>query len=450
MAERHKGRCLNGDDMGLGKTMQSTHAAEYYRHGGTAIVICPNPVKYGWQTEIAKHTGLDSYVCNGRQPPANAPKPTKLPPYIIINWEILDGWVEYLMQIDASVAILDEVQYAKNLQAQRTKAMIKVCNNIKYIFPLSGTPIENGPMEFYPILHLMWPDEFPSKRQFGMRYCNPVFTRWGIQYKGATRMRELNSRLRQLGWVRRLRTEVLDQLPPIQRVTVPIQLKQYGKYRKAETNFIKWLHKHKPTKARRLTKSAAFAMVRLNTLLQIAAELKIKDVFEWIDNFLATTNEKLCVYGHNRDFLEKIHARYKSQSVLYYGGLSHKKREHAKDTFVKDPKCRLFIGSILAAGTGINGLQTVCSKILVAQLYWVGVKLLQLEGRLWRIGQMNPVTAYYMVADRTAELFMAYAIWEKQGYLNKILDGKSSKKHEFSVLERVFKQFYKKRQKGKR
>lgn len=765
MTDRHNGRCLNGDDMGLGKSMQSAHAAEPYRHGSPAIVICPNPVKYGWRDEIKKHLGLDSYVCNGRTPPATLPK--KMPPYIIINWEILEGWVEALKKFAPNVIIPDECfpyetkvltergqlpigficenqlkikvasvckdgtieyqpithhfqlarktrlvkikfnndmelvctenhqvwtsegyknaielisgtrvrmvwgnfsykegnnqkilqhellskmenerpgnaqnllhqgkthsskkrpsrvlekrtrqkakkkeqttnastqsftqskssgacvafqnaqrdtrrveiksgrqrkskqtakkvtqtsrtelerricgentrtsisptlqnrhsesqtqnrrgvgrifsylegakttgqkkeqitkeirvesveilksdirsnpktcnsqnqtsqtktvycievnknhnffadkilvsncQYAKNLQAKRTKALVRLCNGVPYIYPLSGTPIENGPMEFYPILHLLWPLEFPSKKEFGTRYTNPIFTPWGIQYKGAQRMKELNLRLKQFGWVRRLRTDVLKQLPPIQRTTVEVNLKNFRKYKAAETNFVKWLHKHKPTKARRLTKSAAFAMVRLNYLLQLAAELKMNHVFEWIDNFLETSNEKLCVYGHNRDFLEQIHKRYKGKSVLYYGGMSHKKREHAKGTFVKDPKCRLFIGSILAAGTGINGLQHVCSKILIAQLYWVGVKLLQLEGRLWRIGQTNPVTAYYMIAQDTVELIMAQAIWSKQGMLNKILDGKFGKQQEFSVLERVFKRLYRKK-----
>lgn len=434
--DRHEGRCIVADDMGLGKSMQSLHGSKSYRRKRPAIIICPAPVKYGWRDEIKKHRNEDCMVLEGRKVPRSTPK--RLPPYIVVNWEILNDWLPWLLQIGACVVIIDELHYGKNSDTHRGKAMLKLCADVPCIVPLSGTPIENGPIEFYPILHLLWPKEFPSKRAFGMRYCNPTFTKWGIQYKGASHMKELNRRLRKLGWVRRLRTDVLDELPPIQRVLVDAKMEHPKEYNQAANHFVRWLHKHKPGKIHKL-KDRTFAMQRLNYLLQIVAEQKLKWEFKWIDNFLETSNEKLCIYGHHRKILEAVHEKYASNSVLWYGGQSKKKRAEIKHRFVNDPKCRLFIGSILAAGTGIDGLQLICSKLLLIQLYWVGVKLLQLEGRLWRLGQKDPVTAYYALAKNTVETKLAKTIWEKQEILKKILDGDFSSKQEFDILKEVFK-----------
>lgn len=436
LADRHDGRCILADDIGLGKTRQSARASQFYLHGRPGIVICPAAVKWGWEVEIRKHLGFDAWVCEGKTPPKSMP--THLPPFVIINWEILHYWVDALRALKPNVVIPDEIHYGKSREALRTKALVKLCKDVPFIFPLSGTPIENGPIEYFPILNILWPQEFPSFRQFGMRYCAPTFTKWGVKYTGATHTRELNRRLKKLGMVRRLRTDVMKDLPPLQRVTIDVKLKNMKEYREAESNIIRWLHKHKPNKAHKLKNSAAMAMVRLNYLLQMVAEQKLPAVFEWIDNFLATSTEKICVYGHHRKFLEAIHTHY-PESVICYGGQTKKKRKNAIGTFVNDPKCRIFVGSILAVGTGINDLQLVCSKMLIAELVWVGVKLLQLEGRLWRIGQKNPVMVYYMLVKNTVEKLLAQAIWTKQGNFNKVVDGNFSDKQQFDIFQAVVK-----------
>lgn len=432
MVNVFKGRSLNADDVGLGKSMQALNASLPYRRKGHIVIVCPNSVKYGWEAEVKKHTDMQSWILEGRKPPTT--KPFYVPPIIIINWEILDGWAEWLIaNVPITVVIPDEIHYAKTRSALRTKALIRLCKSVPTIFPLSGTPFENCPAELFVTLHLLRPDLFKSFVPFGKRYCDPKYSQWGTTYKGATRIKELNRLLKKHVMVRRKFSEVVKDLPPITRSLVPLKIKM-KEYEEAETNIVRWLYKHKPDKAHKA--SVAKHLVKLNHLLTLVAELKLEEVTKWIDNFLETTDRKITVYGHHREFLEKLHEKYKNTSVLVYGGLGAKKKQLRIDDFVRNKNKRIFFASIMAMGTGVNKLQEVCHDMAVVELVWVGLKLLQVEGRLHRLGQKNKVNVSYLVAKGTVEDILCRAIHRKQKDFNSIIDG-DRKRQEFSIFHSV-------------
>jgi SNF2 family DNA or RNA helicase len=116
----------------------------------------------------------------------------------------------------------------------------------------------------------------------------------------------------------------------------------------------------------------------------------------------------------------------------------------ALDKFIHNEDCRIFIGSIPAAGTGLDGLQSVCRQMVIAELIWVGVKLIQVEKRLHRLGQKHPVNITYLVAKNTVESMLCNAIVRKQKAFNSIIDGRSDRV-EFDLLKAVMKRFTKKR-----
>lgn len=452
MTDKFHGRALNADDVGLGKTLQAILASKPYRHKRPIVVVCPASVKWGWEAEVHKWTKWRCWICEGRTPPKRVPM--SIPEVIILNWDILPYWVDFLIKLKPNVFIPDEVHYIKNAGTNkhpvlRTRAARKLARRVKYIFPLSGTPFENRPMELYVVLNMLRPDLFPARVPFGNRFCDPVVTRWGVTYDGATRKKELNKLLKSNLMVRRTRHQVRKDLPPLQRTIVPVELPRRDReqYKEAESNIIKWLFKHKPSKAFRALN--AIHLSRMNHLLGLISELKYDHVVQWIDNFLATTDQKLCVFGHHRDFLKKLHNHYKSQAVLVYGGVKGKKRQLAIDQFVADKRIRLFIGGIKACGEGINKLQLVCHNMLIAELIWVGLKLLQVEGRLDRLGQKNRVQINYLIAEDTVEALLCRAIMRKQKNFKAIMDGKFKEKTEFDLFKSVVRQLEKKRRKKK-
>lgn len=441
MQYRHKGLSLNADDMGLGKTMQAILASVSFRRKRPIIVVCPSPVKYQWESQVKLFTGLRCWVVEGLKPPKRMP--LDIPEVIIINWEILKAWWKKLKALGAKVIIGDEIHYIKNRNAKRTKCFVKLARPIQYKFFLSGTPIENGPAEFFVILNLLRPDLFPNFITFADRYCDPQYTPWGISYKGATRTKELNRLLKKHLMVRRTTKQVMKDLPKLRRTVVPLKV-SLREYKQAEKDILSWLYKHRPSKAKKAKR--ALHLTKMNYLLSMVSEIKFKEVIKWIDNFLATTNRKLAVYGHHRDFLTKLYKHYKKNSVIVLGGAGHKRKTKAVDAFVHDKKIRLIFASLTAMGTGVDGLQKACSDMAIVELIWVGLKLLQVEKRIHRIGQARRVMINYLIALSTIEESVCRAIFRKQKDVNKIIDGRYGKQ-EFSIFNSVIKDLEKK---GKR
>lgn len=433
---RFKGRVLLADEVGLGKTCQALHIAKHFKGDKPIIVVCPASVKYQWKYEVMKTLGWESWVLSGLKPPATMP--LHIPPVIVINWDILrGGWTPRLMSLHPRVVIADEVQFAKNYRSQRTVQFRTLCRNVPHIVMLTGTPIENTPLEFYPSLHLLRPDTFPSFKQFAFRYSIPKMTPWGIKFSGSANERELHHKVTRTCMIRRTKLEVLKELPPLQRTMVPLEIDRQ-EYEKAEKNFISWLFQQEPEKAFRA--KSAIQLTKLTYLIGLAARLKLEAVVQWIQDFLNQTSKKLTIYGHHREILDSIHNHFATQSVLIYGGTSDKHRQLAIDKFVGDKSTRLFIGGITATGSGINRLQTVSSDLIFTELIWNPAKLLQVEGRLHRMGQQNPVNVYYLVARDTVESTLCRAIYRKQKFINAIVDGRSEQL-EFSILEEVFNKF---------
>lgn len=442
MVNRFGGRALLADDVGLGKSIQALYASMPYRHKRPIIIVCPNAVKYGFQVQVTTHTKWRCWICESRKPPAKWPP--DVPEVIIINWEILQYWLKALKELNPSVVIGDEIHYGKNPKSARGKAFIKLCKNVKTIYCLSGTPIENGPIEFWVPLHILRPDLFPEFKRFAFRYSRPKHTPWGWKFSGAQNQRELNKLLRKHLMVRRTKTEVLKDLPEIQRTTVPLMV-DMRKYKVAEEDVVKYLMQFSnPKDKKRFKAQYAKEVAKLNYLLQIIAELKLKQVIAWIKNFLDTTDKKLTVFAHHRVFLEALQEEFKNESVLVYGGIGHKNRRAAMHAFVHDPKKRLFLGSITATGTGVNDLQLVCSDMAIVELIWVGMKLLQVEGRLHRIGQKHQVNVYYLVASDTAEEILCNTIRKKQKDINSVVDNKYDEQ-EFDIFDSVFKKLTRRR-----
>jgi SWI/SNF-related matrix-associated actin-dependent regulator 1 of chromatin subfamily A len=435
---KFKGRVLFSDEVGLGKSAQSLHTALHYKEDGPIVIACPNSIKFGWEIEVHKHAGLQSWILNGLKPPLRLP--LHIPPVIILNWDILrGGWTDRLILLKPSVVIGDEITAIKG-NSQRTKAFRRLCYGVPTLLFLSGTPIENGPIEFFNALNLLRKDLFPAFRTFAFRYSIPKVTPWGIKFHGSCREPELNKLLLDSCMIRRTKDEVLKELPPLQRIMVPLEIDR-KEYEEAEKNFLSWLFKQNPGKAMKVKNAVHIA--KLSYLLGLIAKLKTPAVIEWIEDFLENTNKKLVVFGHHRNFLENLHAKFSNQSVLVYGGIAGHKRQAMIDKFAADKKTKIFLGSITATGSGINKLQTVCSDMVIAELIWTGMKLIQAEGRLHRLGQKNPVSAYYLVAENTTESLLCKVIHAKQASINAIVDGKPDLQ-EFDVLESMFKQLRKK------
>lgn len=427
---KFKGRAILADQMGLGKTIQALYWCYKMKKARPIVIVCPASLKYNWEREISKHCHMMSTVIEGQKPPTR-----KIieyhHPFIIINYDILPYWLDHLKKQDIKGVILDECHYIKNRSTKRYKAVKALCKGKKYLICLSGTPLTNRPAELWPVLNLVRPDIYPSFLKFAFQYCRPRKLRWGWVYDGAINLKELHQTLRSTCMIRRLKKDVLKELPAKARRVITIPLSNPKEYAKAERDIIKWLAEKDLTKAKKAKKAKELA--KLGYLKRLAAQLKVEACRKWIDNFLEQTDEKLVVIGVHHSIIDPLYENYYHKSVIVHGGVTGKKRMEAVDLFQKDPNVRLFFGNIQAAGTGLT--LTAASKLVFLELDWIPANHSQAEDRIHRIGQTMPATIYYLISKGTIESHLCEIIRKKQEIIDEVLDGKSSDELDILSLE---------------
>lgn len=231
--------------------------------------------------------------------------------------------------------------------------------------------------------------------------------------------------------IRRMKKDVLTELPDKVRQVVYLPLSDVKAYEKVEDDSINWYE----TKLRKdedleeyeiadlveekLENRSAFAekMVRVEYLRQAAVEYKMKAVMGWIDDTLEQT-DKLIVFTHHRDAAEKLYDKYQNKAVLLYGGMSDQV-EDIVNKFIGDKSIKLFIASVQSGGVGIDGLQEVCDKVAFVELAWTPAMMSQAEDRVHRIGQDNPVHIYYLIGEDTIEEHVYSVVVDKEEIFDK-------------------------------
>lgn len=420
------GGTLLADDMGLGKTLQALWLLRRQKAGAMfpALVVCPANVKYGWEHAAATHVGIRAQVLEGRTPTAKG-FGASLPKLTIINPDILPAWLPHLKRAGFQSLFLDECQDYGNPCSKRTKAAFDLARVIPFRAGLSGTPLMNAPGELWPTLHMLRPDIFRSLFSFADEYCKPKreFGRW--TYKGARNLPQLHALLRRTLMVRRLKSDVLKDLPPKNRVVVPMELSDFGEYTHAATDFIGWLRKNYRNDKGRVNRAArAAAVTRVGYLVRLAARLKARSVVDWANRFLREyPEEKLVMFAIHKKMIDVLRRRIDAKSVVVDGSVTGRHRALAVEQFRKDPTTRLFIGNMRAAGVGVDGLQDVCTNAAFAEMWWVPGVHTQAEDRIYRIGQKGVAWIHYLISGGTIEERLCEIVQAKQATIHATLDG---------------------------
>lgn len=415
------GRALLADEMGLGKTIQVLNYVVKTKQRLT-VVVCPASLKLNWEREAAHHVGLLSDVLEGRRIPKRKRAISARHPIIIVNYEILHYWIDYLKELKPTCLVIDEAHYVKNRKSQRYEAVKEMASVCKRIVAVSGTPLTNNPAELWPTLNILLPEQFSSFFKFAFRWCKPKKLPWGWSYGGARDLEKLHAKLKKLCMIRRLKKDVLKDLPPKVRQVVPMYLRNRKEYDLAANDFLNWLNRVSPERARKAKK--AQAVTRVGYLLRLAARLKKDFVFDWIDNYLESSERKLVVFTKHRKMVEMLKERYGRRAVVVDGSVKGEKRQQAVDQFQRNPQVRVFIGNIKAAGVGLT--LTAADTCVFADLPWTPGDLVQAEDRIHRIGQKSTAFIYYLVARDTIEERLCKILREKQSILEGVLDGQGN------------------------
>lgn len=443
---------LLGEEMGLGKTIEALGIINALPPGEAekVLVISPASLKLNWRMEanrwLVRPRRIE--IADSLNFPS-VPKPSM----IICNYDILRRHHDAIHSEMWDVLIADEAHFLKNSRAQRTLEVVggrakKKKGETKgekfdpiparrRIF-LTGTPILNRPIEIWPVAHALAPDEFPDFWKFTGRYCERHQNRYGWDMKGASNLNELQEKLRASFLIRRLKSEVMTELPPKRRQIVPLDPEGHEDVIRAERDAYD-RHAEETQDLRlqvemakasedageyeraveALSKANRTAFAEMAVLRHETARAKAPHVIEHIQECLEE-EDKIVVFAHHLDVIAQIKGAFPGKAVSLTGEMKIEDRQRAVDRFQQDPSCQVFIGSIKAAGLGIT--LTAASHVVFAELDWVPAAVSQAEDRLHRISQKGSVLVQHLIFDGSLDADMAKTLVAKQAIIDQALD----------------------------
>lgn len=432
---------LIADEMGLGKTIQCIGIINI-TNPKSVLVVCPALLKLNWRNELQKWLTNNYRIdilsgTNGNSKTGTSYVNTSADvrgTITIINYDILQSYTEIIKQESLDMLICDESHYIKSSKAQRTKAVAEIAAVAKRKIFLTGTPILNRPNDLFPMLKMFRHPLAGNYIYFIKKFCDAEQNRWGgwdLGYPGKAQAAELQEQLRQSVMVRRMKADVLKELPPKTRQVIAIEPDSVLRAKlKDEQEMQKELKKRKAELQKQAAQGFEDAINQLrafhvSSLAEISkyryqtALAKLPHAEKYLDDLLESV-DKVVIFCYHKDIAKSLHDTYKDKSVIITGDHSTEQRQAAVESFQNDDNVKVFVGTIGAASQGIT--LTASSNVVFVELDWSPTIIQQAEDRCHRIGQHDNVTIHYFVVDGSIDSKLAKTHVRKLSGITAITD----------------------------
>lgn len=404
---------LLADPPGLGKTIEIAGTLNQLL-SPRVLIVCPASLRLNWIQELQKWL---SY----------APESLEV---VSVDSVWRKGVFSRLVATSFDFMAVDESQYIKETDSKRSMACAALAAKAKRVVLMTGTPVKNRPRDAFHLLHILAPDIFPDYRQFALRYCaafqQTIYVKGGKKRtiwndNGSSHLEELNDILRSTIMLRRSKEDALPQLPRKRRQLIEVE----GAAKEVKAEKTAWEEVCASIgyeeALRQMETGAGIAFTEMASKRKTVALSKIPFVVEHVSNLL-DSGEKVILFAHHRDVISGLADGLKDYSpVTYVGGMNEKQKDEAKRRFMEDDACRVFIGNIQAAGTGLT--LTVSSTVVFAEMSYCPSDMEQCEDRACRIGQTAAsVLVQHIVLAGSLDVTMGQKLLEKQKIADIILD----------------------------
>jgi len=421
---------LMADEMGLGKTIQALGAINVLSPD-RVLIVCPASLKLNWKIECKRWLVRDYRIGIVNRDAFDDGD------IIIVNYDILPKHPRILGSV-WDMVIVDEAHYVKNPKAKRSQSIYRIKATRKIC--LTGTPILNRPIELQPILFYLNVEFAMDFRKYAMRYCNPSRNAYGWDFRGASHLDELQERARTTVMIRRLKKDVLNELPEKRREAMVLAVdKKLRVQIEKERNFIsesgdELAELGRMTEAEKdaasygavVERLADFKRATFDQMARLRHETALRKVPIAVENIVDAVRAagKVIVFAHHHDVIDTLAKALKAEeiaTVTVTGKTAVEARQAAVEAFQNDEAIQVFLGSIQACGFGIT--LTAASTVIFVELDWVPATMTQAEDRAHRMGQKNSVLVRYVVVDGSIDSYLAKMLLEKQAIIGQALDG---------------------------
>lgn len=454
-----RGRLLLGDDMGTGKTLQAIaacHALFRQGHVARGLIVVPASLRFQWLREWQSCTDVPARISSGPPKERHAIYASRAPGFHILNYELLLRDGAHIARMRPEMLVLDEAQRIKNPHTKTAAAAKAIAAPFR--LALTGTPLENR-IEELASIHELIDDRAlaPSWRVSAWHLMHVQHGERG-EVVGTRNLTSLRARLAPT-FIRRVRREVLDQLPQCNRQTVEVPLTPAQLLRHEHTK-PKVAQLVAISKRRPLRRAEFLRLMQLFTVQRMIcnglAHLDYEAMWPWLaqahgggppsDGFLDALDSpkllgfrrmirrlvfemgrKVLVFSQWRrmlrlaywsvsDLLESSGRR----AVFFTGGETPKQRTRGVVEFHDDQAAPVMFATD-AGGVGLN-LQRAAHTCINLELPWNPAVLDQRVGRVHRLGQTQDVDVYDLVARDGIEWRIAGLVQTKRALFTSVLD----------------------------
>ncbi|MCW2838262.1 MAG: helicase [Marmoricola sp.] len=435
---------LLADEPGLGKTAQALLAAEA-ANAFPLLVVVPNVVKTNW----ARESGLWTPRRTATVIHGDGHSIDGFADIVIVNYEVLDRHIGWLGAHGFRGMVVDEAHFIKNRSSQRSQHVLQLADKIRsrvtrpLMMALTGTPLINDIEDFKAIWQFLgWIDEKKPLGQLMEELEHIGLTPADPGFYPAARRAVVNR-----GIVRRRKVDVAADIPARRIADLPVELDDEAgrSIREAERELARRLVSRYENALATRTSGAVVDGIDHELVRRVAVWERDdttttktdENVFSMMRRIgqakaglaadytaqLARNVGKVVFFAKHVDVMDVAEETFARRGIRYSsirGDQTPKSREKNIDAFVNDPDVSVVVCSLTAAGVGLN-LQ-VASNMVLAELSWTDAEQTQAIDRIHRIGQVEPVTAWRIIASQTIDTRIAELIDSKAGLAARALD----------------------------
>lgn len=413
-AEWGVGVCL-ADDMGLGKTVQILAVLAQRASGGPALVVAPTSVCSNWVEECRR-------FCPGLRPIlfSESDRETvleKLQPgdLLVCSYGLLCRELEEFEKIRWHTLTLDESQAIKNPQTQRFKAAVKLSSDFK--IAATGTPVENHLGELWALFRFLNPSLLGGQRKFSKSFSGSDEALEGLKTLVSPFI------------LRRLKSDVLSDLPPKIEVTLKVDLHRDEKlfYESLRLGAVERMEQRErtgvvPILAELMRLRRACCHPRLVDPGSDLPSSKFERFWELLAD-LRDGGHRALVFSQFVDHLKLVREELDRQKISYQylDGSTPARARAASVKAFQEGEGDVFLISLKAGGMGLN--LTAANYVVHLDPWWNPATEDQASDRTHRIGQKQAVTVYRLVGKDTIEERILALHDEKRELVDTLLAG---------------------------
>lgn len=411
-------------DVRLGKTRTALEFCARTADSTPALIVCPAHLRWVWQAQVHEWfpkarvevlVKRSDYFMPGAQ-------------FYVVSYEWLAGAyrANNPHRVKFPTMVVDECHYLKSIEAKRTGRVYRVARHNKYLLLLSGTIMPNRPAELFVPLQLTGAVK-TDYNSYTEQFCDGHATEWGWDDTGSSHEEHLRKILRTVMHFRS-QADALSDIPERTRLIAPLGISITKTQKKEQDEWIREIKSYDLSSVS--GKRLGLEFEDMSAVRRYVGESKIDKACDYILMTLElSAHKKLVCFAWHKSVIKEV--RNRVHNILQFGNRgyavsltgedSDKTRRQRVEAFREDQQCKVFIGQLKAAGTGIA--LNAASEAIFIEPDWTPGTLTQAEGRLQTVHEKPVPLMYHYLVDREGGLdeYMLRRVMEKDKLIEEIV-----------------------------